>query len=291
MSDHVEQYSLNELPDELLDDIGHIIKWYSTALIMETMSSSGLKYILIGSGTFVSISNTSGILTAAHVVEKLMKEKSVGRPYSLGLILRDYPHQYFIDSDYLEPMIIAKGQIDCEGPDLGFIVLPLSELGTIKAIKNFHNLDRNRERILTMPPKFSAGLWAICGVPDEKTIDAPEQNFDPHKRFLMLVGFGGIRGTYTVGEYDYCDMKVKHDSSPIIPDSFGGASGGGLWQIPLRKSSEETIEPIEYILSGVVFYETGREGLYQSVKCHGRNSIYDMSYSFITENRKPETDT
>jgi hypothetical protein len=83
---------------------------------------------------------------------------------------------------------------------------------------------------------------------------------------------------------------VKHDSSPDIPQSFGGVSGGGLWQIPLIKSLEGNIEPKEYILSGVVFYETGREGLYQSVRCHGRTSIYGMAYSFITENRKPKTE-
>lgn len=100
----------------------------------------------------------------------------------------------------------------------------------------------------------------------------------------MLCGFGGIRDTYTVGEYDYCDFDVKHGSSPIIPESFGGVSGAGLWQIPLRKLSDQTIEPIEYILSGVVFYQTDRMGLSRSLRCHGRNSIYDAAYKSITGN-------
>jgi len=264
-----------------------------TALVLITIDSKGQQHPLhIGSGTFVSISNIFGILTAAHVVKKLIREKSFERPYLLGLTLNDYPQRYAIHSNSIEPIIIANGQIESDGPDLGFIVLPNSERGTIEARKNFHNLDRKREYILGTPPKFDQGLWAICGVPDEKTIDKPpEINLNPHRRFFTLTGFGSIRGTYTFGEYDYCDFRVEYNSSPNIPDNFGGISGGGLWQIPLRKSSEQTIEPIEYILSGVAFYQTERTGLYRWVKCHGRNSIYDMAYSFITENRKPKTNS
>jgi hypothetical protein len=75
-------------------------------------------------------------------------------------------------------------------------VLPQSERGTIEARKNFHNLDKNRERILATPPKLNDGVWGICGVPE----------------------------------------------------------------------------------------------LYQSVRCHGRNSIYEIAYSYMTENRKPKTE-
>jgi len=292
MSYKVELCSINDIPDKLINDIARIIKCYSTALILVTIDSNGIQHPLaIGTGTFVSISGTFGILTAAHVVKKLMREKSAGRPYLLGLTINDYPQNYAIHSNSLEPIIIATGQIESEGPDLGFIELPHSEKGIIEATKIFHNLDRNRERILTKPPGFGEGLWAICGVPDEKTIDGDTENrFEPFKGFFMLIGFGGIPGTYTVGEFDYCDFEVKHSVSPIIPNSFGGFSGGGLWQIPLRKSSEQEIEPIEYILSGVVFYETGRKGLYQSVRCHARNSIYDKTYSSIAENRKLKTE-
>lgn len=292
MSSKVELCSITDLSQKLIDDIGRIIKCYTTALVLITIDSKGQQSpLLIGSGTFVSISNTLGILTAAHVVAKLSKEKSCGRPYLLGLTLNDYAQKYAIHSNSLEPIIIANGQIESDGPDLGFIVLPHSEKGIIEATKSVHNLDRNRERILNKPPRFSEGLWAICGVPDEKTVyEHTEKRFEPLMGLFMFVGFGGIHNTFTVGGYDYCHIEVKHDCSPIIPDSFGGVSGGGLWQIPLRKSAEQTIEPIEYILSGVVFYETGWEGLYQSIKCHGRNSIYDMAYSFITKNRKPKTE-
>lgn len=292
MSYKVEQCSINDIPDKLINDIGLIIKCYSTALILVTIDPEGIQHpIPIGSGTFVSILNIFGILTAAHVVNKLMKEKAAGRPYLLGLTPSDYAQNYAIPSDLIEPIIIVNGEIESEGPDLGFIVLPHSERGTIEATKNIHNLDKNRERILSTPPRLSEGLWAICGVPDEKTVDEhPEKRFKPFKGFFMFCGFGGIRRTYAVDEYDYYDLEVKHGLSPIIPDSFGGISGGGLWQIPLIRSSEGEIEPKEYILSGIVFYQTDRKGLYRSIRCHGRNSIYDKAYSIIAENRKLTTD-
>jgi len=292
MSVKIEQYILDGRSDKLIDDIIPHIKYYSTPLLLNTKGANGEEYIrLIGSGTFVSILNIFGIITAAHVINILIEEKSLARPYSLGLIIKDYPHNYAIPSNYLEVINIAKGQIDADGPDLGFIVLPNSEVGTIKATKNFHNLDKNRECILAKPPKFNAGPWAICGVPDEKTVvERHEEESILNKRYFMFCGVGSIYNTFMAGGYDYYDIRVKHDLSPIIPDSFGGVSGGGLWQIPLRRSSEQTIEPIEYILSGVAFYQTERTGLYRSIKCHGRNSIYNMAYSFITENRKQKTE-
>jgi hypothetical protein len=286
MSDQKEMLPITELPKKLLDDVSLIISSYSTALVKVTTNLNGKESFLhVGSGTFVSISKTYGILTAAHVVDMLKG------PYSLGLSVSEHEHKYIISSEYLEVIRIARGQVDSEGPDLGFIALPSSELGTIRARKNFHNLDIKRDQMLPTPPELDKGIWTICGVPDVKTVDEQSgKGSDLCKSFCMYCGFGGIHETYTVGEYDYCDFEVKYDSSPNIPDTFGGVSGGGLWQIPLRRSAEQTIEPIEYILSGVVFYQTERTGLYRSVKCHGRNSIYDMAYSFITENRKPKTE-
>jgi hypothetical protein len=277
MSHQEEKYPITALPDQLLDDVERVIHSYSTALIMITMGSGGQECIrLVGSGTFVSVFKTFGILTAAHVVDLLKG------PYSLGLTLTDHAQKYAIDSQHLEVIRIAKGQVDSEGPDLGFIVLPPSELGTIRARKTFHNLDRNRDRMLTTPPELDKGIWALCGVPDVQTTEEPsEKGFDSLKGFHELCGFGGIRSIYMIGEYDYCDFGVKYDSSPNIPEKFGGVSGGGLWQIPLVKSSEGRIEPKEYILSGVAFYETGRTGLYQLIKCHGRNSIYNVAYQKV----------
>jgi hypothetical protein len=291
MSHKQKLYSRNDLQKDLIDDIGRIIKCYTTAMILITFDSKGQQYPEpIGSGTFVSMSDAFGILTAAHVVEKLMKEKHANRPYLLGLTPVDYPQKYAIPSDLLEPIIIAKGKTESRGPDLGFIVLPDSERGTILATKNIHNLNKNRERILSTPPGFNEEVWAICGFPGEKTIDEhPKKRFEPYTGFFMLAIFGFISGTYTLDEYDYCDFKVKHDPNSFMPDRFAGMSGGGLWHIPLKESSEGNIEPKEYILSGVVFYETGWEGLYKSIRCHARNSIYDKAHSYITENRKPKT--
>ncbi|MGB8991725.1 MAG: hypothetical protein WCD80_06685 [Desulfobaccales bacterium] len=286
MSSQEELCPITDLPKKLRDDISRLIISYSTGLIKVTKASNmGESVLLIGSGTFVTFSNIFGIITASHVVDLLKGQ------YSLGLILSEHEHNYSIKSDYLEVIPVANCQVESDGPDLAIIILPFSELGTIKARKSFHNLDIKRDRICANPPEFDKGVWALCGVPEIKTIDEPSRKgFDSLKGFTILCGFGSTRSTYIVGDYDYCDFEVKYDSSPDIPITFGGVSGGGLWQIPLRRSPEGTIEPIEFILSGVAFYQTERTGLFRSVRCHGRNSIYDMVYSFITENRKQKTE-
>jgi len=286
MSNQKEVGKIKELPRKLLQEVAKIIVSYSTGLIRVTTNSSGAESsTLIGSGTFVSISDTYGILTAAHVIDLLKGH------FSLGLILSNYEHKYTIKSEYLSVIRIAKGHVDSHGPDLGFIVLPSSEIGTIRAKKGFCNLDIKRDKMLANPPRLDEGFWVLYGVPDIKTIDKPTaKSFELIKEYNTFCFFGGIRNLFIVDEFDYCNFEVKYDSISNIPETFGGFSGGGLWQVPLLKSSENIIEPQEYILSGVVFYQTERAGLNRSIKCHCRNSIYDKAYSFIAENRKQKTE-
>jgi hypothetical protein len=272
-----EYQPITALPKQLLLDVSNIIHSYSTALVRVTKGRDRKEIAqLVGSGTFVFSSNAYGILTAAHVVD-LLKGK-----FSLGLTLKEQEHKYAIDSMHLAIRRIANGQVDSEGPDLAFIQLPTSEIPTIKATSTFYNLDRNRDRILSTPPDLDMGIWALCGVPDILTTDgASEIGFESRKEFYSRCGFGGIRSIYEVDGFDYCDFEVKYDSSPNIPESFGGVSGGGLWQIPLQKRPDQIIEAKEYILSGVAFYQTQRNGINRSIKCHSRKSIYDKAYQEV----------
>jgi len=168
MKNQEELCKITELPKKMLVDLSRIIDNYSTGLIKVTTTSGEKKLpLLIGSGTFVSILNTYGIITAAHVIDLLVE------PYSLGLILSEHEHNYMINSEYLDIIRIAKGKVDSAGPDLGFIAMPSSELGTIQARKSFHNLDIKRDRILANPPGLDHGIWALYGVPDINTMDNP----------------------------------------------------------------------------------------------------------------------
>ena len=129
------------------------------------------------------------------------------------------------------------------------------------------------------------GIWFICGVPDEKTVNEPPiKDFAIIKRFQGFCGAGGVEKEYRVGNYDYLELEVHYNKDSQVPKSFGGVSGGGLWHVPLQKSKEGKITPQEMIFSGVAFYQSSMIGNIRTIKCHGRRSIYKIAYELVKNN-------
>jgi hypothetical protein len=135
MSGKELEISLSEIPSSLYELTTNVIHSYSTGLIKITRQDQQQEYAtLIGSGTFVSIQGVYGILTAHHVSELLE------RGCSLGLILVPGKHRLTIDYQFLQTVEIARGAVESEGPDLSFILLPVSKASAIKPYKHFYNL-------------------------------------------------------------------------------------------------------------------------------------------------------
>lgn len=76
------------------------------------------------------------------------------------------------------------------------------------------------------------------------------------------------------------------DPNPELPSSFGGCSGGGIWQVPLRKNEEGKIEAEEHLLSGVVFYQTGFAEGVRRLKCHGRKTVYNRVPEYVERQKR-----
>ena len=283
MSNNKEYSKISDLPQNLFDEMSSMVHTFSTSLIKLSVDGKGEENLsLIGSGSFVTIGNVYGILTVDHVVKLLDNHSFGGPPKSLGFVIQKYAHRYTISREYLEIYQIARGKIDSEGPDLAFISLPPAEIDTIKARKSFYDLQLNRDRILSSPPESNIGVWAICGAPDIETTDEkPTHNFFEVKGYNSSCFFGGISHIYEVNKFDYLEIEAKYDYDPNLPQSFGGVSGGGVWQILLDQMPDGTIKPKEYLLSGVAFYQTEKSGSLRVIKCHARKSIYDIAYKAI----------
>jgi hypothetical protein len=277
MSPAIETMSLNQIPEDLIAEISQSLHWYSTGLVKVYRDKGGKeKAHLVGSGTLISVGSVHGILTAQHVVA-LLRE-----PCSLGLTLSPQAHKFAIEVNYLRILEIAKATISSEGPDLAFIELPLAAVSTIRANKSFYNLPKVRPRMLDSPPPDDMGIWFICGVPDEQTtIDESEKGFDYLLGFHSLCGATGISQAYIYGDYDYFELDVKYSNSEVVPKSFGGVSGGGLWQVLLLKDREGNMVMKEYFLSGVAFYQSEVREQSRFIKCHGRQSIYEVAHGRI----------
>jgi hypothetical protein len=265
--------------EHLIEVIGHRIDWYSTALLrLRTDEQDPQDEYQIGSGTFVSVEGKCGILTAHHVAKELNGH------CSLGLILKHDVHRYAINHDHFTIDHIAVPQEQSHEPDLAFIGLYPPDTGTIKANKLFYEMSTMRKHVLNDMISIERGTWFVWGVPGERTSSEPsEKGFENIVALNSLCAATRATGENQAGEHDYIDIEVEYGKSFDVPASFGGFSGGGVWQVFLQKSETGNIVPKEYILAGVAFYQTEIKNQIRYLHCHGRRSIYDYAYRKITK--------
>ena len=133
--------------------------------------------------------------------------------------------------------------------------------------------------MLQSPPDLRSGFWFINGYVDEFTMEGRGEHSGKIKRFYNLSGAGGPEGPNIIGDFDFFDFPITDRS--CVPESFGGMSGGGLWQVPLKLDADGQIKNQPPLLSGVVFYQEPTTDTICGVKCHGRQSVYRVAYDSI----------
>ena len=91
-----------------------------------------------------------------------------------------------------------------------------------------------------------------------------------------------IENEYCCDDYDLIMVKISYDNSDrtVIPDSFGGVSGGGLWKFELYKV-DGRFEVRNNMFLGVAFYQTGLNDNIRHIRCYGWNSIYKTVYNNV----------
>jgi hypothetical protein len=274
----VEKFQLGELMQQvptLLHDIFEAIRGYSTSFIVNNT--------LIGSGTFVRIDDTAGLLTAKHVWDKLC-ELTRGDPL-IGLQLYDRPHTFFVDRRTLVPLFTTKRKTMSFGPDLEFIKLPLAKIASIEASqKSFYNLSKDSpKRHCNAQTRY--GFLIISGFPEEmvqkKTADKGSI------RLLSLYNLGMIVAktrSRRVGRFDYWEMQTEVGTEPR---DYGGVSGAGVWRVVLEKKigisfSAATLQSLT--LGGMAFYQSAAKKSWRFIRAHGPDTIYRILPQTITNN-------
>ena len=92
-------------------------------------------------------------------------------------------------------------------------------------------------------PDIRDGFWLVHGFVDEKTIEERDKDgYALVKGFYNLSGAGMPDKVTVVGDHDYFDFPVSYGGRSVAPKSFGGMSGGGLWQVPLKRGAEGEIQ-------------------------------------------------
>ena len=221
----------------------------------------------LGSGTLVQYNDIFGVLTARHVVELFQNYDSI------GLVLHKREHRFLIETRHLDLIASETGITEESGPDIAFVRLPKSKVGTIKATCSFVNLGVNKEKVLNSLYVHDKGLWCLFGFPEEmRSIHEDGKNISVD--FFGRCSVGGAPNKYSdEGKYDYFWQRIVYSRNNNPPQSYGGVSGGGLWQATIVPK-DGAYEVSEYIFRGVAFYQTNIEENARHIKCHGERSVY-----------------
>jgi len=271
---------VKDLPCALKEAVVQDLTQYTVAFLRLKSASDGDLADLLGSGVLVSVGTKRAILTAHHVVEELPK---AGR---FGLFLDRTREPHTIDIQGVAVVKIGRGTDDAVGPDLAAVLLAPQVAGAIGVKKTFYNLHSRRHQLLNNPPDLRDGVWCAQGFLDERTVVAPDSGgLGATKYFYNFSGFGGPETSPQIGGHDYFDFPVSHEGRASSPASWGGMSGAGLWQVPLKRQLDVLVH-LAPLLSGILFYQWPTTETECGVRGHGRRSLYEVAYNCIS-NGKP----
>lgn len=272
-----EMVLLKDLPRTLIESVIQELASHTIAFLRVYDATTPHQADLLGSGVLVSAGDRHAILTADHVVQIL---PTTGR---IGLFLERTSQVHTIDTGGISTIRIARGTDDSLGSDLAAIILAPHIAGAIAAKKLFFNLASRRDRMLKDAPDLRNGAWFAQGFLEERTVVAPDPVEEGlTKYFYNFTGVGGPETVENVGDYDYFDFPVSYEARCEAPVSWGGMSGGGIWQVPLKKSNGN-LTHLSPVLSGVMFYQHPTTETECGIRGHGRRSIYEKAHRAICE--------
>lgn len=257
---------LADIPRKLLDEVLEKL-WFYTASVFAV---DGARPLYRGTATCIAASGSAYLLTAAHVWRALQ-----GNRFALSLEADRFPVP--IEKSVVQPRTLERGTAEEWGPDLALLRLPDVVAAGIRQVKAFYNLDKRRPNAGDAV-QSDMGLWVVIGAPKEQS------TFGATEAVLRISAFGSrIVSTWQREGFDYLDLGFYHEGRSDLPQSYGGLSGAGLWQLPVGKSSATGAVSWsgEVGLQGVAFYQkftAPQEGV---IRCHGRSSIYELVYGQV----------
>ena len=259
---------IDDIPVQVRQEIVKHAGNFSVALFGVSGKNEPNALRFLGSGSLVTISGFHYILTAAHVWLELKRYDHL----ALTLIEHD-SHRFLIDTRTINDTTIWAGKGNEWGPDLAFLRLPSSHIGTIKAYRVFYDLAKRCDEALRTMTDTTMGLWVIMGCA------AADGEFTERTADLQFAGwFSGIKDSHAKNGFDFLDVGVDISLSGV-PASMGGVSGGGLWQVMIARSarSGEFSWNDGINLEGVAFWQSDPVDKRRIVRCHGRRSIYEAT--------------
>jgi hypothetical protein len=165
---------------------------------------------------------------------------------------------YKLNLDHTARVELWSGK-DTEAPDIAFLKIPELDAANLQAKGSvFYNLGRERNFTLSNPNDNMAKAYAVVGVVGEWTEEAPAMQAKGKK---LIVGglFGAAKTTkeFKEGETDLVEVAVDYATRPKVPKSYGGVSGGALWELHVELDEEKKkVVAVKKRLHGVAFRQS-----------------------------------
>jgi hypothetical protein len=231
----------------------------------------------LGSGTLIRFGNIIGVLTCAHVLEALLKEAEIGILCFPVRATQIQTLRLLIAAT--DSISIGSAPWDARGPDLGFVRLPSAIIGDIERVATIANGDRQRQNILAGEPTPTRHFCAVTGVVDEMTkppvVTRIANGIAATTPFEALINVGHL---FVDDESaDRFRFQPVASEGVILPMSYKGTSGGGLWKFFL---GQHDFSIVQVRLIGVAYWEkpVGDE---LHILGHGQTGIYDTLFNAI----------
>ena len=267
---------LEDMPMGVLNQVESGLRHYFVPILALWKHEQVPELKLIGSGTLIDKGGKGYILTAAHVWDA-----AAGADTLHLLMMAGRAKVEIRRTDISARTIWNREGPEEWGPDLALLEIPPPQLATIKAYKSFLNFEQQVADLSKNPPKIEKGLWAKYGVVGEfsKVIVDPKER-SLNAELVARAFFGGVTQTHWKAGFDYYDTRADL-WLPGVPGSFGGVSGGSLWQVglSLSKSGEYSWDEKRHF-RGVAFWESPAADEQRIVRCHGPCSIFERWSEF-----------
>ena len=232
----------------------------------------------LGSGTLIRFGNIVGILTCAHVRQALLDEIEVGI-FCFQVRARQ-PQRQRLNMAKTDSIAIGARPWGESGPDLAFIRLPAPDLGDISSVATIVNGDLHRQNFAAGDPEGTGKLHFMHGVIAEETtppvIDHTPNGYIATTTFQTVLNVGKV----FVDDENTDRFRFQPVSSGnILPESYQGTSGAGLWRYYL---AGENFSLVQARLIGVAYWEKPIDGELHVIG-HGQTSIYETLFNAICQ--------
>jgi hypothetical protein len=232
----------------------------------------------LGSGTLIRFGNTVGIVTCAHVRQALLDEIEVG--ILCFQVRARQPQRQRLNMGMIDSIAIGAPPWGESGPDLAFLRLPTPGLDNITSVATIVNGDLHRQNFAAGEPEGTRKLHFMQGVIAVET--KPSVISHTPNGHIATTAFQTVLNVGKVFVDDENTDRFRFQpvsSGNILPESYQGTSGAGLWRYYL---AGEHFSLVQARLIGVAYWEKPIDRELHVIG-HGPVSIYETLFNAICQ--------